>query len=172
MDKGRQVDRPIILSLISWTELKPSLNGPSRILAIVLSIEKVNRWREYCRHWGRFGVFFNHEYPSWTHLAFHLFTKVINWSKSTRMDFSTGTSFSKFSPIFMYLERVTHTKKATFGVKKINFQFFYMSLSWKDSSQNSLQNKDSGETIKCRSNRRRKAKGKKRAVNVPKKLLN
>ena len=67
--------------------------------------------------------FFNNEYPSWTHLAFHLFTKVINWSKSTRMDFSTGTSFSKFSPIFMYLERVTHTQKATFGVKKSTSHF-------------------------------------------------
>ena len=37
--------------------------------------------------------------------------------------FSTGTSFSKFSPIFMYLERVTHTKKATFGVKKSTSNF-------------------------------------------------
>ena len=56
-------------------------------------------------------------------------------------------------------------------------------------SQNSLQNKGSGKTIKCRSNRRSKARGKKRAgekdrlrferdvqilasVNAPKKLLN
>ena len=143
--------------------------------------------------------FFNHEYPSWTQLAFHLFNKVINWSKSTRMDFSTGTSFSKFSPIFMYLERFTHTKKATFEVKKIYFQFFYSpSIPYrlikcpfpeKLVSQTSLQNKDSGKTIKYGSNRRRKAKGKKRAgekdrcsferdvqilasVNAPKKLLN
>ena len=116
--------------------------------------------------------FFNHEYPSRTHLAFHLFTKVINWSEW--MDFSTGTSFGKFWPIFMWLDRVTHThtKSNTWG-KKIYFQFFYSpSILYrlikcpfpeKLASQNSLQNKDSGKTIKCRSNRRRKAKGKKRA---------
>ena len=111
---------------------------------------------------------------------------------------STGTSFSKFSPIFMYLERVTHKKSNIWG-KKIYFQFFYSpSILYrlikcpfpeKLASQNSLQNKDSGKTIKCRSNRRRKSKGKKRAgekdryrfvrdvqslasVNAPKKLLN
>ena len=117
---------------------------------------------------------------------------------SFNRSFSTGTSFSKFSPIFMYLERVTHKKSNIWG-KKIYFQFFYSpSILYrlikcpfpeKLASQNSLQNKDSGKTIKCRSNRRRKAKGKKRAgekdryrfvrdvqilasVNAPKKLLN
>ena len=73
----------------------------------------------------------------------------------------------------MYLEKVTHTKKATFEVKKIYFQFFYSpSIPYrlikcpfpeKLVSQTSLQNKDSGKTIKYGSNRRRKAKGKKRA---------
>ena len=115
--------------------------------------------------------FFNHEYPSRTQLAFHLFTTVINWSKW--MDFSTGTSFSKFWPIFMWLDRVTHTQNSNTWGKKIYFQFFYSpSILYrlikcpfpeKLASQNSLQNKDSGKTIKCRSNRRRKAKGKKRA---------
>ena len=106
------------------------------------------------------------------------------------------------SPIFMYLERVTHTKKATFGVKKStsNFSIYLLFSTCRSikcicpfpenlARQNSSQNKDSGKTIKCRSNRRRKAKGKKRAgekdryrfvrdvqilasVNAPKKLLN
>ena len=100
----------------------------------------------------------------------------------------------------MYLERVTHTKKATFGVKKStsNFSIYLLFSTCRSikcpfpenlASQNSSQNKDSGKTIKCRSNRRRKARWKKRAgekdrfrcerdvqilasVNAPKKLLN
>ena len=115
------------------------------------------------------------------------------------MDFSTGTLFTKFSPIFMYLDRVTHTHKSNIWGERIYFQFFYSpSILYrlikcpfpeKLASQNSLQNKDCGKTIKCRSNRRRKAKGKKRAgekdryrflrdvqilasMNAPKKLLN
>ena len=111
---------------------------------------------------------------SWTQLAFHLFNKVINWSKSTRMDFSTGTSFTKFSSIFMHLDRVIHThKKATIGVNESTSNFFYSPsilcrlikcpFPEKLASQNSLQNKDSEKTIKSRSNRRRMAKGKKRA---------
>ena len=115
------------------------------------------------------------------------------------MDFSTGTSFTKFSP-FMYLDRVTHThKKSNIWGERINFQFFYSpSILYrlikcpfpeKLASQNSLQNRDSEKTIKSRSNRRRKSKGKKRAgekdryrfvrdvqilasMNAPKKLLN
>ena len=115
------------------------------------------------------------------------------------MDFSTGTSFTKFSPIFMYLDRVTHTQKSNIWGERIYFQFFYSpSILYrlikcpfpeKLASQNSLQNKDSEKTIKSRSNRRRKSKGKKRAgekdryrlvrdvqilasPNAPKKLLN
>ena len=115
------------------------------------------------------------------------------------MDFSTGASLSKFPPIFMYLERVTHTqKKATFGVKNLLPLFLFTFYSnrlikcpfpKKLTSQNSLQNKDRGKTFNCRSNRRIKAKRKKRAgekdryrfvrdvqslasVNAPKKLLN
>ena len=115
------------------------------------------------------------------------------------MDFCTGTSFSKFPPIFVYLERVTHTKKSNIWGKKnllplVLFTFYSNRLikcpfPKKLASQNSLQNKDRGKTFKCRSNRRRKAKGKKRAgekdryrfirdvqslasVNAPKKLLN
>ena len=141
----------------------------------------------------------NHEYPLWTYLALHLFTKIINGSKSARIDFSTGTSFSKFWPILTYLDRVTHTQKCSIWGKKIYFQFFYSpSILYrlikcpfpeKLVSQNSLQNKDSEKTIKSRSNRRRKAKGKKRAgekdryrfvrdvqilasMNAPKRLLN
>ena len=95
--------------------------------------------------------------------------------------------------------RELHTQKSNIWSKKIYFQFFYSpSILYrlikcpfpeKLASQNSLQNKDSGKTIKCRSNRRRKAKGKKRteekdryrfvrdvqilaSVNAPKKLLN
>ena len=89
------------------------------------------------------------------------------------MDFSTGTSFTKFSPIFMYLDRVTHTHKSNIWGERIYFQFFYSpSILYrlikcpfpeKLARQNSLQNKDSEKTIKSRSNRRRKAKGKKRA---------
>ena len=73
----------------------------------------------------------------------------------------------------MWLDRVTHTQNSNTWGKKIYFQFFYSpSILYrlikcpfpeKLASQNSLQNKDSGKTIKCRSNRRRKAKGKKRA---------
>ena len=106
--------------------------------------------------------------------------------------------------IFTYLHisrrSFTHTQKSNIRGERIYCQFFYSpSILYrlikcpfpeKLASQNSLQNKDCGKTIKCRSyRRRRKAKGKKRAgekdryrfvrdvqimasMNAPKKLLN
>ena len=75
--------------------------------------------------------------------------------------------------IFTYLDRVTHTKKSNIWGERIYFQFFYSPsilyrlikcpFAEKLASQNSLQNKDSENTIKSCSNRRRKSKGKKRA---------
>ena len=125
--QNRQVDRLVMVPLISWNLHWPDAHGSLQLS----SQEKTELDGGSTAHTGVVLVFFffNHEYPSWTHLAFHLFTKVINWSKSARLDFSTGTSFSKFWPIFVWLDRVTHT-------------------------------------IKCRSNRRRKAKGKKRAGEI------
>ena len=125
---------------------------------------------------------------------------MMNRSKSARMIFPLvphSPNFHLSSCILTELH--THTQKSNIWGERIYFQFFYSpSILYrlikcpfpeKLASQNSLQNKDSGKTIKCRSNRRRKAKGKKRAgekdryrfvrdvqilasVNAPKKLLN
>ena len=116
MVKDRQVDRPVMLPLISWNLYWTDAHG-----SLQLSSQQKSKSDGGSTADTRvvLVVFLNH------HLAFHLFTKVINWSKSARIDFSTDTSFSKFWPIFRYLDRVTHTQKSNIWGKKIYFQYFY-----------------------------------------------
>ena len=122
MVKDRQVDRPVIVPLISWNLHRTDAHGSLQLS----SIEKVNQMEGVLPTLRSLWCFFFEPWISFMNpFSFPLLTKVIYWSKSTRMDFSFGTSFSKFSSIFMYLEGVTQNKKSNIWGKKIYFQFFY-----------------------------------------------